>query len=168
MAATWSADLRAKGDAIPVLMLTARGTTEEKVSGLSSGADDYLVKPFAFEELVARIRALLRRPGEFLGNCLEAGNLAFDTWRAAGFCRRQAAIFQRARTGAAGNSDPPAGPGGAQAAGRGSSVRAIGRRAFQCGGSLYAPAAQAADRCRRHSRSPYRARGRLYPDGAKP
>jgi DNA-binding response OmpR family regulator len=71
--------LRARGDATPVLMLTARGTTEEKVSGLSSGADDYLVKPFAFEELVARIRALLRRPGEFLGNLLEAGNLSFDT-----------------------------------------------------------------------------------------
>ena len=74
-------NLRAKGDATPVLMLTARGTTEEKVSGLSSGADDYLVKPFAFEELVARIRALLRRPGEFLGNLLEAGNLAFDRAR---------------------------------------------------------------------------------------
>ena len=73
------ASLRAKGDATPVLMLTARGTTEEKVSGLSSGADDYLVKPFAFEELVARIRALLRRPGEFLGNLLEAGNLSFDS-----------------------------------------------------------------------------------------
>ena len=73
------AALRAKGDATPVLMLTARGTTEEKVSGLGSGADDYLVKPFAFEELVARIRALLRRPGEFLGNLLEAGNLSFDS-----------------------------------------------------------------------------------------
>lgn len=71
--------LRAKGNATPVLMLTARGTTEEKVSGLSSGADDYLVKPFAFEELVARVRALLRRPGEFLGNLLEAGNLSFDS-----------------------------------------------------------------------------------------
>lgn len=71
--------LRSKGDATPVLMLTARGTTEEKVSGFGSGADDYLVKPFAFEELIARIRALLRRPAEFLGNLLQAGNLAFDT-----------------------------------------------------------------------------------------
>ena len=71
--------LRTQGNTTPVLMLTARGTTEEKVLGLSSGADDYLVKPFAFEELVARIRALLRRPGTFLGNLLEAGNLAFDS-----------------------------------------------------------------------------------------
>jgi DNA-binding response OmpR family regulator len=70
--------LRARGDTTPVLMLTARGTIEEKVSGLSSGADDYLVKPFAFEELVARIRALLRRPSEFIGNLLQAGNVSFD------------------------------------------------------------------------------------------
>jgi two-component system response regulator TctD len=76
---TLVAGLRAKGDVTPVLMLTARGTVEEKVSGLGSGADDYLVKPFAFEELVARIRALLRRPSEFLGNLLQAGNISFDT-----------------------------------------------------------------------------------------
>ena len=71
--------LRAKGDAIPVLMLTARDGLDDKVMGLQNGADDYLVKPFAFEELVARLRALLRRPGEFLGNSLSAGNVAFDT-----------------------------------------------------------------------------------------
>jgi two-component system response regulator TctD len=71
--------LRARGDTTPVLLLTARGATEDKVSGLGMGADDYLVKPFAFEELVARIRALLRRPAQFLGNLLEAGNVSFDS-----------------------------------------------------------------------------------------
>jgi two-component system response regulator TctD len=71
--------LRAKGDATPVMMLTARGTVAEKVRGLSSGADDYLVKPFAFEELIARLRALMRRPGTYTGDLLEAGNVGFDT-----------------------------------------------------------------------------------------
>jgi DNA-binding response OmpR family regulator len=71
--------LRAKGDATPILMLTARGTVAEKVRGLSSGADDYLVKPFAFEELIARLRALMRRPGTYTGDLLEAGNVSFDT-----------------------------------------------------------------------------------------
>jgi two-component system response regulator TctD len=73
------ADLRTRGDSTPVLMLTARGTVDEKVSGLGSGADDYLVKPFAFEELIARLRALLRRPSSYLGNLLEAGNVSFDS-----------------------------------------------------------------------------------------
>ena len=71
--------LRARGDSTPVLMLTARGSLDDKVSGLQSGADDYLVKPFAFEELVARIRALLRRSGDFIGTLLKAGNIALDT-----------------------------------------------------------------------------------------
>jgi two-component system copper resistance phosphate regulon response regulator CusR len=53
--------LRARGDKTPVLVLTARDTLEDRVRGLDSGADDYLVKPFAFEEVLARIRALLRR-----------------------------------------------------------------------------------------------------------
>ncbi len=76
---TLVSDLRARGSAIPILMLTARGTVEEKVSGLGSGADDYLVKPFAMGELVARVRALLRRPSAFLGNQLKAGNVSFDS-----------------------------------------------------------------------------------------
>jgi DNA-binding response OmpR family regulator len=54
-------ELRRKGSASPILMLTARGDTRERVLGLESGADDYLVKPFEVEELVARVRALLRR-----------------------------------------------------------------------------------------------------------
>jgi DNA-binding response OmpR family regulator len=55
---------RARRLATPVLMLTARDTTADRVTGLDTGADDYLVKPFQFAELLARIRALLRRPGE--------------------------------------------------------------------------------------------------------
>ncbi len=53
--------LRSDGDGVPVLLLTARGTVEDRVAGLDAGADDYLTKPFALEELVARLRALLRR-----------------------------------------------------------------------------------------------------------
>ncbi len=61
--------LRAAGDTTPVLMLTARETVSDRVAGLDAGADDYLVKPFALEELLARLRALLRRgPGEGSGS----------------------------------------------------------------------------------------------------
>jgi DNA-binding response OmpR family regulator len=70
--------LRERGDSTPVLVLTARGTLHDRVAGLHDGADDYLVKPFALEELVARIHALLRRPGDFLGRLRRAGNVAFD------------------------------------------------------------------------------------------
>ncbi len=56
-------EIRKRGLAVPVLMLTARGTVEDRVSGLDGGADDYLVKPFSGQELLARIRALLRRTG---------------------------------------------------------------------------------------------------------
>ncbi len=72
-------EIRQREDPIPVLVLTARGGLHDRVIGLRSGADDYLVKPFAFEELVARLEALLRRPGQLLGRSLEVANLAFDT-----------------------------------------------------------------------------------------
>src|SRR5882724_9602046 len=72
-------DMRARGNAVPVLVLTARDAVEHRVAGLDSGADDYLVKPFAMSELVARTKALLRRPGSALGTVLKAGNIAFDT-----------------------------------------------------------------------------------------
>jgi two-component system, OmpR family, response regulator MprA len=59
--------LRASGNRIPVLMLTARDQVEDRVEGLDAGADDYVVKPFALEELLARVRALLRRSGSAAG-----------------------------------------------------------------------------------------------------
>lgn len=71
--------LRAGRRATPVLVLTARDTVTDRVDGLNAGADDYLPKPFAMEELVARIRAILRRPGGALGRELEAGNTIMDT-----------------------------------------------------------------------------------------
>jgi two-component system response regulator MprA len=70
--------LRAKGLAVPVLMLTARDAVDDRVAGLDSGADDYLVKPFATEELLARVRALLRR-GNDPGEVLAHGDLSLDT-----------------------------------------------------------------------------------------
>ena len=70
---------RSSGNQIPILILTARDAVEDRVCGLDRGADDYLVKPFAVTELIARIKALLRRPGGALGTILQAGNVAFDT-----------------------------------------------------------------------------------------
>src|ERR1051325_11731973 len=72
-------DMRRGGDATPVLVLTARGGVKDRVTGLQAGADDYLPKPFDLEELVARLRALLRRPSQMLGAQLRLGNMAFDT-----------------------------------------------------------------------------------------
>ena len=69
--------LRAKGDAIPVLLLTARDGVADRVAGLDAGADDYLVKPFASDELLARVRALLRR-GAAPGDLLSAGDVTLD------------------------------------------------------------------------------------------
>lgn len=71
--------LRGQGVRTPVLMLTARDAVEDRVLGLDSGADDYLVKPFAFVELLARIRALSRREPALLGNELRVGDLVMDT-----------------------------------------------------------------------------------------
>jgi len=72
-------ELRQRDNPVPVLVLTARGGLHDRVHGLRSGADDYLVKPFALEELVARLEAQLRRPGQLLGSSLRIANLAFDT-----------------------------------------------------------------------------------------
>ena len=72
-------EMRDRGDMTPVLILTALGTIEDRVRGLDCGADDYLVKPFAMQELIARLRALLRRPGAALGRALTLGNVTLDT-----------------------------------------------------------------------------------------
>ena len=76
---TLLARLRRRGNTLPVLILTARDAPEDRVTGLDTGADDYLVKPFHMPELLSRVRALLRRPNAALGVTLEAGNLALDT-----------------------------------------------------------------------------------------
>ena len=71
-------NLRGRGISTPILMLTARDSLQDRVLGLDSGADDYITKPFAFEELLARIRALLRRSGLTRAPVLRAGDLELD------------------------------------------------------------------------------------------
>ncbi len=70
--------LREKNIHTPILLLTAKDQVRDRVSGLNAGADDYLIKPFSFEELLARVRALLRRPAEAKSNVLKVGDLALD------------------------------------------------------------------------------------------
>jgi heavy metal response regulator len=72
-------ELRARGAKTPVLMLTARDAVDDRVTGLDSGADDYLVKPFAFKELLARLRALTRRQSDSRSAELRVGDLTLDT-----------------------------------------------------------------------------------------
>lgn len=67
--------IRRQGNTVPVLLLTARDSIEDRVTGLDAGANDYLVKPFAFEELLARIRVLLRKPAETSSTCLQTADL---------------------------------------------------------------------------------------------
>lgn len=71
--------LRHGGDRTPVLLLTARGATNDRVDGLDAGADDYVVKPFALDELFARVRALLRRSAPIEGGTVRVGDLVVDT-----------------------------------------------------------------------------------------
>lgn len=70
---------RAGGSPTPVLLLTGKGEVKEKEEGLDAGADDYLTKPFDVRELSARLRALLRRPSQFVGTSLSAGGITIDT-----------------------------------------------------------------------------------------
>lgn len=79
--------LRHTGVTVPILLLTARDAVNDRVAGLDAGADDYLVKPFAFDELFARLRALARRPPDVMDAILEVGSLRVDpaarrVWRA--------------------------------------------------------------------------------------
>jgi len=71
--------LREAGNQTPVLLLTAKDKVSDRVDGLNAGADDYLVKPFAFEELLARVRTLLRRPSQVLSPVLSCDNLLLNT-----------------------------------------------------------------------------------------
>ena len=70
--------LRSRDKTFPILILTARGNWQDKVEGLAAGADDYVVKPFQFEELEARLNALLRRSSGFVQSTIEAGPLVLD------------------------------------------------------------------------------------------
>lgn len=71
-------ELRGRSNHTPILMLTARGHIEDRVKGLQEGADDYLTKPFAFEELLARVQALLRRTQDYKANIMRVGNLELN------------------------------------------------------------------------------------------
>jgi len=71
-------ELRASGNSVPILMLTARGAVENRIAGLNGGADDYLAKPFDFRELLARIRALLRRQPAVHPEVIQVANLTVD------------------------------------------------------------------------------------------
>ena len=92
---TLLAQLRAAADATPVIAVTARDAIDARVAGLNAGADDYLVKPFALTELLARLRAILRRPNGALGMRLKAGNVAFDAGTGNVWIDEQALILPR-------------------------------------------------------------------------
>lgn len=98
----WLTVERAQGLATPVIMLTARSALSDRIDGLDAGADDYLIKPFAVEELAARVRALLRRPGARSSAFLAVGPIQFDTIARTGTCsgeplhlsQREAALLE--------------------------------------------------------------------------
>lgn len=75
---TFCRRLRDQKNHVPILMLTAKSQIQDRIDGLNSGADDYLTKPFSFEELTARVRALLRRPHQAIFAVLRVGNLTLD------------------------------------------------------------------------------------------
>ena len=83
-----TAQLRAEGNRLPVLLLTARDGLEDKVTGLDSGADDYLTKPFMTEELLARLRALTRRKEDYHRNLLSYGDIVLNPSTAELICKR--------------------------------------------------------------------------------
>lgn len=86
-------EIRRAGAHVPVLILTARGGLTDRVEGLDAGADDYLVKPFALEELTARINAVLRRPSGMIGRALKLGKLVLDTSARQVFVNEKPQVF---------------------------------------------------------------------------
>lgn len=88
-------ELRSRGISTPALLLTAKGEIEDRIIGLDAGADDYLPKPFAMSELLARVRALLRRRETFLPDQLRVGNLVLDQKRAVLCCEDQVLPLSR-------------------------------------------------------------------------
>lgn len=78
--------IRKRGMTLPVMILTARDTVEDRVRGLDAGADDYVLKPFSLDELLARLRALLRRANGVADTCIRMGRLCFDS------VKRQASV----------------------------------------------------------------------------
>jgi DNA-binding response OmpR family regulator len=91
--------MRARGDRTPVLMLTARDATEDRVEGLNEGADDYLVKPFSFAELVARVGALQRRPALAVEPRITCGDVTFDPATRQSTCRGDVLALTAIETG---------------------------------------------------------------------
>lgn len=83
--------LREQGNTTPVLLLTAKGEIEDRIRGLDAGADDYLPKPFAMKELLARVRAMLRRRETFIPDQIQVGNVTLDQKRAV-LCRGEQVI----------------------------------------------------------------------------
>jgi DNA-binding response OmpR family regulator len=71
-------ELRTQGILVPIILVTAKDTITDRITGLDSGADDYLVKPFAVEELLARVRSLLRRPVSYVGDVLHVQDVTID------------------------------------------------------------------------------------------
>ena len=85
--------IRAAGSPVGILMLTARSSLDDRVNGLDQGADDYLVKPFHFPELLARVRAILRREGETRNPILRIGDLVLDPNSVKGYYRGSEIVF---------------------------------------------------------------------------
>jgi DNA-binding response OmpR family regulator len=90
----WLVRQRAQGSAVLILILTARDAIEDRVLGLNSGADDYLVKPFSLDELVARIRALLRRSDSGRGSLIMVGDLTVNLLTREALCGNQLLALQ--------------------------------------------------------------------------
>ncbi len=118
--------LRSRGVKTPALMLTALGGVDERVAGLDAGADDYLAKPFAFSELLARVRALGRRPSVSAPDPLAAGDLELDQERHVARVGTTDGGPLGSRVRAPRLPDPPRGPGGHPPA---DSRRGVGSRA---------------------------------------